>query len=77
MAQSGIEFYRKRKTLRQVDVATAIGTTEARMSRIELGQEIPTADEVDKIVELLGVPPSYLFSKNVLSEIAERARAAS
>ena len=75
MAQTGIGFYRKRKKLRQIDVATAIGTTESRMSRIEVGQEIPTAGEVDKIVALLEVPPSYLFSNHVLNEVAERSRA--
>jgi len=73
--KSGIEFYRKQKGLKQAEVATTLGTTEARMSRIELGQEIPTAAEVDKLVELLEVPPPYLFSRHLLNEIADRARA--
>ena len=76
MSGTGLEFYRKRKKLRQLDVANAIGTTEPRMSRIEMGQEIPTAEEVDKLVALLEVPPPYLFSKYVLAEIAERSHVA-
>lgn len=73
MAPTGIKFYREKKQLRQADVAGALGTSEPRMSRIETGQEIPTADEVDKLVALLGVPPPYLFSSYILSEIADRA----
>lgn len=75
VVKAGIEYYRKSKGLKQLEVATALGTTEQRMSRIEAGQEIPTAAEVDKLVELLEVPPPYLFSKHLLNEIAERARA--
>jgi transcriptional regulator with XRE-family HTH domain len=71
---SGIKFYREKKGLRQIDVANSLGTSEARMSRIERGEEIPNADEVDKLVALLGAPPPYLFSEHILGEIAERAR---
>lgn len=76
MGPSGIRFYREKKQLRQSDVAAALETSEPRMSRIEQGQEIPSAAEVDKLVALLGVPPPYLFSEHILSEIAERARRA-
>lgn len=75
--KSGIEYYRDQKGLTQKQVADAVGTTEQRMGRIELGREIPEAAEVDKLVELLEVPPTYLFSKHILAEIAERARAKS
>lgn len=73
--KSGIEYYRKQRGLTQAQVAAELGTTEARMSRIELGQEIPTAGEVDKLVALLETPPPYLFSKHILNEVADRARA--
>jgi len=75
--KSGIEYYRKSKGLTQAQVAATLETTEARMSRIELGQEIPTAAEIDKLVELLETPPTYLFSRHILNEVAERARASS
>jgi transcriptional regulator with XRE-family HTH domain len=75
--KSGIEYYRKTKGLTQARVAEALGTTEQRMGRIEAGQEIPTAAEVDKLVALLETPPTYLFSKHILNEVAERARASS
>ena len=74
MDPSGIRFYREKKGHRQADLATHLGTNEPRMSRIETGQEIPTADEVDKLVVALGVPPPYLFSEHILSEIANRSR---
>ena len=77
MAKSGIEYYRKQKGLKQAEIAASLETSEARMSRIELGQEIPTATEVDKLVALLEVPPTYLFSKHLLAEVAERSRAES
>ena len=76
MGPSGIKFYREKKQLRQSDVAAALGTSEPRMSRIETGQEIPTAAEVDKLVALLGVPPPFLFSEHILAEVAERVRRA-
>lgn len=75
MAASGVGHYRGRKGLKQADLAAALGTSEARMSRIERGEEIPTAEELDKIVSTLEAPPTWLFSKHILAEIAERARA--
>ena len=74
---TGIGFYRKRKGLTQAAVAEALDIDGGSMSRLESGESIPTAAQVDKLVELLEVPPGFLFSKNVLAEIAERSRAAS
>lgn len=74
---TGLSFYRKRKGLTQATVAQRLGIDEGRMSRIESGDQVPTPSEVDQLVELLGVTPNYLFSKNILAEVAERARAAS
>jgi transcriptional regulator with XRE-family HTH domain len=76
MAETGIRFYRGRKGLSQAAVAETLGLDGGAMSRLETGGLIPTAEQVDKLVELLGVPPTYLFSKHILAEVAERARAA-
>lgn len=76
MAKSGIGFYRKRKGLSQAVLAEKLGLDGGTMSRLESGDMIPSAVQVDRLVELLGVPPSYLWSKHVLAEVAERARAA-
>jgi transcriptional regulator with XRE-family HTH domain len=77
VGDTGIGYYRQKKRLRQADVANVLGTDTGRMSRIESGSEIPTADEVDKLVALLEVPPGYLFDKDILSHIAKKAAAAS
>lgn len=75
MAATGIRFYRERKKLSQASVAEQLGLDGGAMSRLENGTLIPSAAEVDKLVGLLGVPPTYLFSKHILAEVAERARA--
>lgn len=74
MAASGVAYYRSRKGLKQAELAVTLGTSEPRMSRIERGEEIPSAEELDKIVAALEVPPSWLFSKHILAEIVERER---
>jgi transcriptional regulator with XRE-family HTH domain len=75
VAASGIAFYRGRKGLKQAELATALGLAGPQMSDMENGSRIPTPEQVDKLVELLEVPPTYLFSKHVLAEVAERSRA--
>ena len=71
---SGITFYRSRKRLSQAALAEALGVDGGTMSRIEAGAMIPTAEQVDRLSELLGCPPPYLFSKHILAEVADRAR---
>lgn len=72
---TGMRFYRERAGLKQAELAARLGTDPGRMSRIETGAEIPSAAEVDLLVEILEIPPTYLFSRHVLAEVAERARA--
>lgn len=76
VAETGISFYRKRKGLTQLALGNELGIDDGTMARIENGHHIPTAPQVDKLVEVLEVPPSYLFSKHILAEVAERARSA-
>lgn len=70
---TGMAYYRKKAGLTQVALAKAIGTDEPRLIRIEKAVEIPTEEEVDKLVDLLGVPPSYIFDKRILDVIASRS----
>ncbi len=77
MAGTGIAFYRGRKGLKQAELAAAIGLNGPQMSELENGARIPTPQQVDQLVELLGVPPTYLFSKHLLAEVVERSRAES
>jgi transcriptional regulator with XRE-family HTH domain len=76
MAGTGVRYYREVAGLKQAELAERLGTDPGRMSRIETGAEIPTPAEIDKLVEALQIPPTYLFSKHVLAEVAERSRAA-
>lgn len=73
MNRTGLAYYRERKGLTQAALAKIIGTTQGRMSRIEGQIEIPTEQEVDQLVEAMGVPPSYLFDARILGIVAERA----
>lgn len=75
MSGTGLVYYRKRKRLTQAVVATRLGVDAGVMSRLEAGSMIPTSVQVDTLVEVLGVPPSYLFSKHILAEVAERSQA--
>lgn len=74
MAGTGVQYYRQRKGLSQTALAGRLRIDGARMSRIESGETIPTAAEIDKLVKLLGIPPSHLFSTHILAEVADRAR---
>jgi transcriptional regulator with XRE-family HTH domain len=76
VAETGMTFYRKKAGLTQAQLAVRLGIDEGRMSRIENGIEIPSAGEVDQFVEILGVPPTYIFDKRLLELVAERFRAA-
>lgn len=75
MSGTGIKHYRDRKSMTQAAVASAAGIEVSRMSRIEAGDTIPTAEEVDLLVSILEVPPSNLFSRHILAEVAARAAA--
>ena len=77
MPGTGLRHYRERKGLTQARVAETLGIDAGRMSRMEAGELIPTPEELDRLVAMLEVTPNYLFSKHVLAEVAERARAAS
>lgn len=77
MPGTGLAHYRDRKGLTQARVAELLGIDAGQMSRMEAGQLIPTAEQIDKLVALLDVTPNYLFSKHILAEVAERTRAAS
>jgi transcriptional regulator with XRE-family HTH domain len=75
VAGTGLAHYRTRKGLTQARVAQTLGIDAGRMSRMEAGEIIPTPEELDKLVAILEVTPNYLFSKHILAEVAERARA--
>jgi len=75
VAGTGVRYYRQRKKLSQAALAERLRIDGGRMSRIESGDAVPSAAEVDKLVRILGVPPSHLFSMHLLAEVADRTRA--
>lgn len=72
---TGIAFYRKKQGLSQKALAEKLGIDETWMSRLESGVLIPTSTQVDQLADILETPPSRLFSKNILAEVADRSRA--
>lgn len=59
-----IGLYRKKKGLTQSDLAKKIGVTNAYISRIENGAQIPRADVLYKIAKELGVTMEQLMEED-------------
>lgn len=57
-----IKEVRKSKGLTQEQVAEIIGMEPASLSNIENGRYYPTSDNLEKIINVLGVKPSELYS---------------
>jgi transcriptional regulator with XRE-family HTH domain len=74
VAGTSIPHYRDRKGLTQMKLAEAVGISEWEMSRIENGISVPTPEQVDKIATKLEALPTQLFTKGMLTVVAERAR---
>ena len=56
-----IKEIRKSKKLTQEQLAEYIGIETSSVSNIENGRYFPTAENLDKILQVLGVSPSELF----------------
>jgi len=56
-----IQEIRKRKHLKQEQLAEMINIETASLSNIERGKYYPTADNLDKILKVLNVTPRELF----------------
>ena len=64
-----IKKYRKIKGLKQENLARALNTTTATISRLENGKIIPNAKEISIICNELGIYESDLFEReNVFSD---------
>lgn len=72
---SGLAHYRQRKSLSQRELGELLSIPQEYISRMESGTQIPTAEQLDKICNALEVTPNLIFSRHILAEIAERARA--
>jgi transcriptional regulator with XRE-family HTH domain len=49
--------------LSQVSLADRIGTYQERLSRIERGRTTPVAEEIQRLSDVLQIPPEKLFSR--------------
>lgn len=56
-----IQEIRKSKNITQEKMSELIGIETVSMSNIERGKYYPTADNLNKIINILGVKPSELF----------------
>jgi len=63
-----IRELRKKRGLSQEDVAKAVGTTGANISRIELGDQQPRAALLTKLADYFGVSADYLLGRAVHAE---------
>ena len=60
---NGIKVQRKKAGLTQIQLAEAIGVTQANVSIWENGKSLPTADKLKKISEILNCSIEDLFKK--------------
>ena len=63
-----IKELRKRKNLTQEKMAEFVGIDTGSLSNIETGKYYPTADNIEKIMEVLSTTPSELFSFEHLAD---------
>lgn len=62
-----IQELRKSKSLTQEYMAEVIGIETASLSNIERGKYYPTAENLNKIITVLGVEPDELFQFKALA----------
>lgn len=63
-----LQEIRKVKKLTQESVAEFVGVETSSISNIENGKYYPTAENLDKILKILNVKPSDIFSFESLSD---------
>ncbi|NWJ94160.1 MAG: helix-turn-helix transcriptional regulator [Chloroflexi bacterium] len=56
-----IKSHREKMSLTQEGLALAAKTTQATISRIEAGEQVPSTTTLFKIAEALRLEPSYLL----------------
>ncbi len=64
-----IQELRKRKRIKQADLAEIIGIDSKHMSKLECGRSYPSFDLLDKICLALDTTPSVLLDTDHLCEV--------
>ena len=58
-----ITYYRRKKQMKQKELAAAIPVSNNYMSEIETSKRIPAVDIIFKIADILEIPVSKLFEE--------------
>ena len=58
-----ITYYRRKKKMKQKELAAAIPVSNNYMSEIEISKRIPAVDIIFKIADVLEIPVSKLFEE--------------
>lgn len=61
---NNLKFYRKKIGMSQEKLSHAVGRSIAYINQIENKDTWPQPEMVDKIAEILGIPPSALFRED-------------
>jgi transcriptional regulator with XRE-family HTH domain len=75
MAVNALKYYRDKVGITQAALGKELGLDPALMSKMESGFLVPTPEQLEKLADLLQTTPAHLFSRHILAEVAERARA--
>lgn len=70
----GLSYHRKRKGLKQRDLAAALDIDQSFVSKLENGKLIPDAYLLGRICSVLGVKANQVFSRYILKEIERVAK---
>jgi transcriptional regulator with XRE-family HTH domain len=68
-----IKSRREELNLTQEELALAAKTTQATISRIESGEQVPTAPTLFNIIHALGIEPSALYEVTISKEQAKES----
>jgi len=74
MTDLSIKFYRKKRELRQSDLAKILQITNTDMSFIENKKIYPKAELAEYLSQALGVPIGKLYSEEELNLIIYKSR---
>lgn len=65
---NNLKYLRKKKGLRQIDLALEIGKSSNYINSIENGKYFPSPETIEQIANLLEVEPMQIFDKNGCKE---------
>ena len=61
---NNLKYLRKKKGLRQIDLALEIGKSSNYINSIENGKYFPSPETIEQIAKLLEIEPMQIFDRN-------------